>query len=45
VIDALGGVAPNAELTSISRSEPDLPGDIIDGPNIVTLGRVAIYPL
>ena len=45
VIDALGGVAPNAELTSISRSEPDLPGDVIDGPNIVTLGRVALYPL
>ena len=45
VIDALGGVAPNAELTSISQSEPTLPGDIVDGPNIITLGKLGIYPL
>jgi hypothetical protein len=45
LIDALGGVAPDAELTSISRNEPDLPGDIIDGPNMVTLGHVNIFPL
>jgi hypothetical protein len=45
LIDALGGVAPDASLPSISRNEPDLPGDIVDGPNIVTLGEVGIYPL
>lgn len=45
LIEALGGLAPDAELTYISRNEPDLPGDISDGPNIVTLGDVNIHPL
>lgn len=45
LLEALGGLAPDAELTYISRNEPDLPGDISDGPNIVTLGDVNIHPL
>jgi hypothetical protein len=45
IIEALGGLVPDAELTYISRNEPDLPGDISDGPNIVTLGDVNIHPL
>jgi uncharacterized phage protein gp47/JayE len=45
IIDALGEAASDASLEEISRNEPDLPGDIIDGPNIVTLGNVAVYPL
>jgi hypothetical protein len=45
LIDALSGVAPDATLEAISQSTPDLPGDIVDGPNMLTLGNVAIYPL
>ena len=45
LIEALGGLATDAELTYISRNDPDLPGDISDGPNIVTLGNVNIHPL
>jgi len=45
MIEALGGATADVELTSISRSEPDLPGDISDGPNIVVLGNVSIFPL
>jgi hypothetical protein len=43
--DALGGVAPDGDLTAISRNEPDIPSDISDGPNLVTLGDFNIYPL
>ncbi|MCP4674331.1 MAG: hypothetical protein GY854_02195 [Deltaproteobacteria bacterium] len=45
LMDALGEAASDASLEEISRNEPDLPGDLIDGPNIVTLGNVAVYPL
>jgi hypothetical protein len=45
VLESLGGVAPDASLPYISRNEPDLPTEIIDGPNIVTLGEVGVYPL
>jgi hypothetical protein len=45
IIEALGGLVPDAELTSISRNDPDLPGDISDGPNMVTLGDVNVHPL
>jgi hypothetical protein len=45
LIDALGGVSPDAELTNITRNEPDIPSQVIDGPNQVTLGYVNIYPL
>jgi hypothetical protein len=45
VLEALGGVAPDASLPYISQNEPTLPGDVIDGPNIMTLGEVGVYPL
>jgi hypothetical protein len=45
LISALGGSAADAELTSISRNEPDLPTNIVDGPNVVTFGHINIYPL
>jgi hypothetical protein len=45
VLEALGGVAPDASLPYISINEPTLPGDVVDGPNIVTLGEVGVYPL
>ena len=45
LIDALGGVASSANLDSVSVETPDLPGSISDGPNMVTLGKVSIYPL
>lgn len=43
--DALGGVATDSELSVISRTEPDVPANVVDGPNMVTLGQVTIYPL
>ena len=45
LIDALGGTAADAELTFISRNDPDLPTNITDGPNIVTFGDANIFPL
>lgn len=45
LIDALGGASADAELTMISRSEPDLPGDIIDGPNQLVLGHATVFAL
>jgi hypothetical protein len=45
IIEALGGVVPDASLPYMSRNTPDLPGDVIDGPNIVTLGEAGVYPL
>lgn len=45
LLEVLGGLATSAELTVISRNDPDLPNDIVDGPNIVTLGDVNIHPL
>jgi len=45
LIDALGGTAADAELTSISRNEPDLPTNVVDGPNLVTFGHTNVFPL
>lgn len=45
VIDAMGDLAPDASLSHCSQSEPDLPGDIIDGPNMLTLGALTLIPL
>lgn len=45
LLDALGGTAADIELTSISRNDPDLPTNIIDGPNMVSFGACNIYPL
>lgn len=45
LIDALGGIAASANLDSATIESPTLPGAISDGPNMVTLGEVNIYPL
>lgn len=45
VISALGGTAADAELTYISRNEPDVPTNITDGPNMVTFGHINVFPL
>ena len=45
ILDALGGTAADAELTLITRNDPDLPTNIIDGPNLVTFGDCNIFPL
>lgn len=45
LVEALGGTAADAELTSISRTEPDLPQSAVDGPNMVTLGHLNVAPL
>lgn len=45
VVDALSGVAADASLPYQSVNSPSLPGDVIDGPNLVTLGNVSIFPL
>lgn len=45
VIQGLGGTAADAELVSISRNEPDLPTNVVDGPNMVTFGHTNVFPL
>lgn len=45
LVDNLGGTASDADLTRVSRTEPDLPASATDGPNLVTLGKVNVYPL
>lgn len=45
LIDALGGIAPSANLDSTTVETPSLPGAISDGPFMVTLGEVNVYPL
>ena len=45
VLDALGGTAADAELSEISRNEPDLPTNLTDGPNMITFGDINIFPL
>jgi hypothetical protein len=45
VADAVGAVASDVELSVITRTVPDQPGNISDGPNLITLGKVNIYPL
>jgi hypothetical protein len=45
LLEDLGGIATNAELTSMSRTDPDLPFNVIDGPGLVTLGHASLFPL
>jgi uncharacterized phage protein gp47/JayE len=45
MVDVLGGAATDTELSYISRNEPDLPNQIIDGPNQVVLGHLSVFPL
>ena len=44
VAAALGPVSKGTELLSASRTEPDLPGNVTDGPNMLTIGKVSLYP-
>jgi hypothetical protein len=45
LLSALGGVAADAELTSISVNEPSLPTNVTDGPNMITFGAMSVFPL
>ena len=45
LIDSLGNVAKDAELTFIAQNDPTLPVNLLTGPNIVGVGHVNVYPL
>jgi len=44
VASVLGAVARDVELLYLSRNAPDLPGSVSDGPNMLTVGKVTVYP-
>lgn len=43
--EGLGASLSDSQLASISDSVPDVPADPIDGPNLLTLGKFAVYDL
>jgi len=43
VAAALGSVTSDVTLPVLDTTEPGLPGNISDGPNLLTLGRVSVY--
>lgn len=45
LMDAMGNVVVDANLVYASRSAPDIPVEIIDGPNMLTLGALTLLPL
>jgi len=45
ISEALGSVASDATLTSISAQSPSLPADPVEGPRRITLGKFAAYEL
>ncbi len=45
VIEALGGSSADADLDSITLTEPSYPTSIIDGPNLLTLGKLGVYEI
>lgn len=45
VIEALGGTSSNATVQYISKTMPSYPTNIIDGPFMLTLGKLGVYPL
>lgn len=45
LLEALGAIVSDVQLTTISKTAPDLPGSVSDGPNQLVLGRVYIAPL
>ncbi len=45
IAEALGAVASDATLTSISATSPTVPTDPVDGPRRITLGKFATYEL
>lgn len=44
-IEALGGLASDAVLGTISQTVPSFPTDLVAGPHLLTLGSVGIYEL
>ena len=42
---ALGSSTSDAELTLITRNEPDVPTNIVDGPFMITFGVTNLFPL
>jgi hypothetical protein len=45
VVDALGNVAPDAYLVSMSETDPDYPTEVADGPSMIVLGHLTVFPL
>ncbi len=45
IAEALGAPVSDATLASISLSDPTVPDDPIDGPNLIVVGKFAVYPL
>lgn len=43
--EALGGGNENVEIASLSLTEPTYPTDLMNGPNMLTLGTFGIYEL
>lgn len=43
--EGLGASLSDSQLASISETVPDVPADPIDGPNLLTLGKFAVYDL
>lgn len=43
--EGLGAALSDSLLGSISNSVPDVPGDPVDGPALLTLGKFAVYDL
>ena len=41
---ALGSVTSDVTMPVISRTEPDIAGDLAEGPNMLVLGAVSAYP-
>lgn len=45
VIEALGGSSADGALMSMSRTLPDYPTNLVNGPNMITCGHVGVYEL
>jgi hypothetical protein len=45
IVDALGGTAADAELAYASITTPSYPAAVQNGPNMLTLGKAAIYAI
>jgi hypothetical protein len=45
ILDSLGGAAGDGDVSEITETVPDLPTDMTDGPNMLTLGDVGVYDL
>ena len=45
ITDALGASAADASIVGLSATTPGLPTEVIDGPKMLTLGKVGVYEL